>query len=138
MSRNIFDDSRDEKLTRALDEALPRPPVDDVDWSALHARIATAAQPLLQPQLVPVVEQAWWLPLARWSAAGIPLAAAASVLLMIGTARIGGGADATPGGFVMVEEELVSGAGAQAQPLLAGVEAMDMLDVALFSAGEEW
>jgi hypothetical protein len=140
MSRNLFDDSRDETLARALQDAAPRPPIDDVDWMALHARITGAAQPqLAQPAASP-----WWQPIARWSPRGIPLAAAATVLLMIGAGLIGRSSLTTPSlaaadaGFVMVEEELVNGVPVSARPLLAGVEAHGMIDAALFYDREDW
>jgi hypothetical protein len=138
---HIFDDRRDDELARALADALPTPPADDVDWSALHARITVQARPLLQR--APAVAKSWWQPMAHWSRAGIPLAAAASVLLVLGTARIGAGPTDTAGadtapGFVMIEEALVDGVAGEARPLLAGIEAADMVDVALFYEGEDW
>ncbi|CAN5705518.1 hypothetical protein BH23GEM9_BH23GEM9_17120 [soil metagenome] len=148
MSRNVFDDSRDEELGRALDDAMPRPPVDDVDWSSLHARITSAAQPLLQQGItlpsLHAAGPAWWQPLAGWSHRGIPLAAAATVLLLIGTAALGtatgrqtAAADDAMA-FLTVEEELANGVEYGARSLLAGVGMDAMIDVALFDDGEDW
>jgi hypothetical protein len=139
MSRNIFEDERrDDVLARALGEALPRPPVDDVDWDTLHARITSSARPLLRR--APATRAAWWQPLAQWSPRGIPLAAAASAVLLLGAAWLGTAAQpaAAAGEFVMVEEALAVGAGYEAQPLFAGVETTDMIEAVLFGAAEEW
>jgi negative regulator of sigma E activity len=150
MSRNVFDDSRDDALRKALRAAVPEPPLDDVDWDALHARITAAAQPHVRgarprQRQAPVGGAAapWWTPLAGWSARGIPLAAAATVLLVIGAGVIGtrpqtAQAPAEDVAFRTLEEELVSGVSAGSRPLLAGVEAESMLDAALFYEGEDW
>jgi hypothetical protein len=72
-----------------------QPPMDDVDWMALHARIRRAAEPALAARAQALAETARplagiaassnvWQPLAGWSPFGIPLAAAATVILMIG------------------------------------------------------
>lgn len=147
MSRNIFDDSRDEELARVLRDATPEPPMHEVDWAALHARITAAAQSSLQPAVQPSTGaqprvSTVWQPLSAWSRRGIPLAAAASTLLVIGAAWLGLAEQAQPqqagAEFVMVEEQLAGGAGFGAGSLFAGLDADEMIDVALFGDGEEW
>jgi hypothetical protein len=149
-----FDDSRNDTLSRALRQAAPQPPFDDVDWMALHARIGAAAQPTLAAVAAArAVEVARadsaarrppdvWQPLAGWSPFGIPLAAAATVLLMIGAVAAGSVGRDAPGdattSFHTLEEELVSGLGAGAGPILAGIGPDDMLDAVLFYGGEDW
>jgi hypothetical protein len=139
MNGHMFDESRDEALADALRSAVPQPPMEEVDWDGLHARITAAALPLAEAPA-----QAWWQPLAGWSPRGIPMAAAATVLLMLGAGAIGtaarDGADATSGAisFQTVEEELVSGLAIGARPLLAGLETDAMLDAVLFYDGEDW
>jgi hypothetical protein len=138
-----------DELTQALRDAVPPPPVDDVDWPALQARIAAAAAPALAARAGPGRAQAraprparaWWQPLAVWSPRGIPVATAATVVLMIaaGAVRSGGGGVATNAdGFVTIEEELASGIAVGARSILAGLDTDAMLDVALFYDGEDW
>jgi hypothetical protein len=139
MNGNMFDESRDDALAAALRAAVPQPPMDEVDWDGLHARITAAAAPLTEAS--PPV---WWQPLAGWSPRGIPMAAAATVLLMLGAAAIGtaarDGLDVTPAriSFETVEEELVRGLAIGSRPLLAGLETDAMLDAVLFYDGEDW
>ncbi|HSJ24959.1 MAG TPA: hypothetical protein VK929_09845 [Longimicrobiales bacterium] len=161
-----FDDSRDtplqgdDALRRGLDDAVPQPPMDDVDWMTLHARIAAAASPnlaaLTAARAADAVRQAdairglpstrqahsVWQPLARWSPSGIPLAAAATVLLMLGAAWLGTApagevADTGDVAFRTLEEEFVDGLGVSAAPLLAGISADELLDAVLFYGGED-
>jgi hypothetical protein len=146
MNRNMFDDSRDEALADALRAAVPEPPLAEVDWQRLQARIAVDAAGHFGNAAVAPVRgmQPWWQPLASWSSRGIPLAAAASVLLMIGAAAIGtaarsaGPSAASAIAFHTVEEELANGVSNGARPLLAGIESDGMLDVVLFYDGEDW
>lgn len=152
MSRKGFDQGRDETLADALRRAVPEPPVHEVDWASLQARIASAAQPHLAGRasaaatptgsMVPPGRReaaAWWQPLAGWSPRGIPLAAAASVLLMLGAAALGtAGAGSPAPTFLTLEEELAYAAPAGARPLLMELERDDMLDVALFYDTEDW
>jgi hypothetical protein len=162
-----FDDSRDtpqeqaDVLRRGLRDAVPPPPMNDVDWKALHARIGVAARPALaelaagrtatgQPQdqapwlrAKPAQAQSVWQPLAGWSSRGIPLAAAASVLLMLGAAWLGTTSArdvSTPDvtSFRTLEEEFMEGLGAGAAPLLAGIGPDELLDAVLFYGGEGW
>jgi hypothetical protein len=138
MSTDRFDDDVvDVRLREALRRAVAPPPTDDVDWIGLHARITAAAGAL---NSTPVPTRAWWQPLAGWSPRGIPLAAAASVLLMLAADALT--QEATPGAapaverFHTVEEELAWAAGGGSGELLQGLERDGMLDVALFY--EEW
>jgi anti-sigma factor RsiW len=157
MTRDIFDERGDndgrrgdaaaEALRDALRDAAPVPPVDAVDWSALHARINAAAAPLLKstrPMAEPSAAgraHTLWQPLAVWSPLGIPLAAAAAVVLMFGAGALGsqqaGVADADVA-FVTVEEALVNGLSGGVRPLLAGLDSDAFIDVALFYDGEDW
>jgi hypothetical protein len=139
MSRNMFDDSRNPELQRALRDALPPPPIDAVDWTALQQRITAAAQPHFQP--APAV-QTVWQPLAGWSRLGIPLSAAAAlVMVLIGTGVLTAPATeptARDDGYVTIEEELFNGLGAAGQSLLAELDGDAFVDVALFYDGEDW
>jgi hypothetical protein len=149
MSTHSRDGDPTDALTRALRDALPPPPVDGVDWPALQARVTGAAAPELAARAAagraqaraPRAPRAWWQPLAVWSPRGIPLAAAATAVLMIaaGAVRSGSGAVAADvNGFVTIEEELASGVAVGARSILAGLDADAMLDVALFYDGEDW
>jgi hypothetical protein len=146
--RNTTPDVPSADVGAALRAALPEPPTDDVDWGGLHARISAAAAPLLEERLAQhanprrALARSWWQPLAGWSPFGIPVAAAASILLMLaaGVLRTGAQAEtefvASP--FHTLEEELASGVSGGLRPLLAGVGSEAMLDVALFFDGEDW
>lgn len=137
------DDGRNDLLAEALRAAVPAVPVDEVDWTALRARIGSAAAPLLaaaRPDRS-TRPRTWWQPLAGWSPYGIPLAAAATVLLMLAGGALRPGQAVLPysgSSFVTIEEELVNGLAASARPLLAGGDADVMLDAALFFDGEDW
>lgn len=138
------DDGRPDPLADALRGAVPAVPTGDVDWPALRARISAAAEPLLEaarPVGAARVRQAWWQPLAGWSPRGIPLAAAATVLLLLAAGALRSGqpvAWPATGAYVTIEEELVNGLSAGARPLLAGAGTDVMLDAALFYEGEDW
>lgn len=149
MSRNIFDDSRDRTLADSLRDAVPQPPADEVDWNRLHARITAAAEPHFGAAATAGAPAgsstpAWWQPLAGWSPRGIPLAAAATVLLMLGAGALGtaprNAAPAPYGAttFRTVEEELVNGVALGSRTLLTGLETDAMLDAVLFDDGEDW
>lgn len=134
-------DARDDALGAALRSAAPAPPIDAVDFAALHARISAAAAPTLARQHRRAPARAWWQPLAGWSAAGIPLAAAASVLLVLaagGLQREAGPAAGAMVAFRTLEEELAEGLSTDARQLFAEVGSEAVLDVALFSDGEDW
>jgi hypothetical protein len=78
----------DARLGEALRSALPRPPVEQVDWPALRGRIARDAQPALarlrRGAMSP--RAAWWDYAARWAVPALPaaLAAAAALTLLLG------------------------------------------------------
>lgn len=142
-SHDAMHDGPDAQLAAALRAALPAVPVDDVNWPALHARISAAAEPLLaqsRPSASVRLHRGLWQPLAGWSPFGIPLAAAASVslLLVSGVLRPDLPGIEAGSAFVTIEEELVNGLSAGARPLLAGADTDAMLDVALFYDGEDW
>jgi hypothetical protein len=143
----------DDPLRHALGQA-PQPPADEVDWMALHARISSAAQPALR-ELASTrstaalrrrgatdtdSQRSIWQPLAGWSPFGIPIAAAATVLLMIGAAVIGTEPALSTEAltFRTIEEEFVTGLGGSAAPLIAGIGTDDMLDAVLFYDAEDW
>jgi hypothetical protein len=131
----------------------PQPPVDDIDWSALHARILHAAGPTLAGLAAAghaairahgAAERrpgGIWLPLAGWSPFGIPLATAAAVLLLIGAALAGTRAPADRGtdgdALRTIEEELASGLGPGAGALIAGTGSYYLLDAMLLYGDEE-
>jgi hypothetical protein len=132
----------DDELRAALSAAVPEPPLDAVDWDGLHERITTAAVPLLVRPAQRTPAGAWWQPLAGWSPRGIPLAAAASLLLVLGAGMLR--TEAAPftahavAYFWTVEEELAWGTASGGRPLLDEVSDDGILDVALFYDGEEW
>jgi hypothetical protein len=64
---------RDAALADRLRDALPAPPLEDVDWGALHGRVMAAARPRLRAAT-------WWEPMGAWAARGIPATAAAAAL----------------------------------------------------------
>jgi hypothetical protein len=144
MNRNMFDDTRDDDLAHALRAAVPQPPMEEVDWDTLHARITAAARPSAARPSAAVSAPAWWMPLASWSPRGIPMAAAATVVLMLGAGALGtsgrDGSEPTRAAisFHTVEEELVNGLSIGSRPLLAGLETDAMLDAVLFYDGEDW
>lgn len=107
-----------------LRTASPALPLEDVDWTGLHARITTRAAPLLAHS-----RSSWWLVVADWSARGVPLAAAAAVLLLIAMGVMQQSPAATIDTFVTVEEEL---AGSSAAFLVAAGDADDVIDALLF------
>jgi hypothetical protein len=133
---------RGDALGAVIRRGTRPPPVESVDWSALHARITAAAAALLEearPAAAKAGAREWWQPLAGWSSFGIPVAAAASVLLVLaaGALEVAGpsSADAT---FRTIEEELAGGLSAGARLLLADPGSSAVLDVALFAEGEDW
>jgi hypothetical protein len=149
MSRDRLHDERDgedssdvDDLRAALAAAMPEPPLDAVDWDGLQLRITAAATPLLarRPQGAPA--RAWWQPLAGWSPRGIPLTAAAALLLMLGAGLLHtDGAPAASHGiayFWTVEEELAWGSAADGRSLLDAAGEDGILDAALFYDAEEW
>jgi negative regulator of sigma E activity len=124
----------DAALRSLLKRHARKPPADDVDWSALHARITTTAAPQFRrrPQVV------WWQQVAGWSPRGIPLAAAAAAALAIvlGTGIVGTGATGqdSSASFLTLEEELAAGS----VVFLAASDDVDaVIDALLFYDMEE-
>lgn len=127
-------DGTDARLRSLMRASAPTPPIDEVDWSALHARIAARARPLVRPR-----DRTWWQLLAGWSSRGIPaaVAAAAVAVVMLGSV-LRPQADA-PADFRVIEEELAAGLGDGSLPLLlANSTDEEMFDALLFYEEEEW
>jgi hypothetical protein len=101
----------DLELGAILRDNTAQPPLDAVDWNALHRRITTRAQPLLRRAPAP-----WWQLIAGWSGFGIPATAAAAALLMLllGTAVMRPTATSSAGtvAYSSLEEDLHATAGA--------------------------
>ena len=77
----------DPRLRAELEAALPEPPVDEVDWEGLRARIARGAEPrLARLRLGGRARAAWWEYAARWAAPVLPaaVAVAAALALLLG------------------------------------------------------
>ncbi len=76
----------EEWLRERLRADAPRPPVDEVDWSALRRRIAQSAEPALARLRRSARTAAWWDYAARWARPVLPaaVAAAAALLLLLG------------------------------------------------------
>ena len=77
----------DPRLRAELEAALPEPPVDEVDWEGLRARIARGAEPrLARLRLGGRARAAWWEYAARWAAPMLPaaVAVAAALALLLG------------------------------------------------------
>lgn len=126
MSEN---EARDARLRNLLRSALPSPPIDEVDWAALHGRITTSARRVRRAP-------AWWQMLATWSARGIPAAAAAAIAaaLMLGTVLRPAPIDSVA--FTVIEEELATDLAGSLPVLIAGADE-DVLDALLFHDMEE-
>lgn len=132
-------ENHDAALRALLRANAPEPPVDEVDWNTLHARIAQRAQPLLQPDIGAL--SSWHL-LARWSAAGVPLTAAAAAIAAFVIASDAIAPRATSAelpvataseSFVTVEEALTyTITDEERAVLIAGADEAEMLDAVLF------
>ena len=114
---------RDARLRSMLRNAVQTPPVDDVDWDALHGAIMARGRGVRR---TPV-----WQTLAIWSSRGIPAAAAAAVVaaLMLGTVLRPDPVDALA--FTVIEEELATDLAGSLPVLVAGADE-DVLDALLF------
>ena len=131
-------ENHDAALRALLRANAPEPPVDDVDWNVLHARIALRAQPVLRRG----PGNTSWHMLARWSPIGVPLtaAAAAVVALLIATDAIAPRETRAPladaavyESFVTVEEALTyTITDEERAVLIAGADEAEMLDAVLF------
>ncbi len=93
------DHDQDARLRAQLREALPQPPLDEVDWVALRRRIAADAAPRLARLAArPRVRNAWWEYAARWAGPALPAAFAAAAALVLVLGRLmGTAAPATAG-----------------------------------------
>ena len=131
-------DRHESPLEDQLRTLTPAPPADEVDWAALHARIATSAAPLLLRRR----PATWWHVLAgrsaevRRTAAGVAIAVlvAAGVLMPERPAPV-----ALQSEFRTIEEELAASVPYASVPLLAsGADDSDVLDALLLYDGEGW
>ena len=131
---NEHDDSAWKALLRANSNP---PPIDDVDWTAFHARITAGAASLLRRR-----PTTWWLLLGDRSTRvmrGAAVAAAFAIVILSTIAMperpavYGGGTE-----FRTIEEELVGTLPYASVPLLAAdADRGDVLDALLFFDGEE-
>lgn len=76
----------DAYVRQRLREALPEPPVDEVDWAALRLRIARQSELALARLRRSPRGVNWWDYAARWAMPALPaaLAAAAVLALLLG------------------------------------------------------
>jgi len=82
----------DPRLRAELQAALPEPPVDEVDWEGLRARIAAGAEPrLARLRLGGRARAAWWEYAARWAAPVLPAAVAVAAALALLLGRLDNG-----------------------------------------------
>ena len=119
----------DDALRALLQSATPAPPVDDVDWQRLHARITAGATPLLRART-----QSWWGLVASWSGRAGSAAAAAAAALLLLLSQVSRPA---PAGneFFTVEEVLAEAMLAEAGPILAPTND-DMVEALLLEGSE--
>jgi hypothetical protein len=131
------DDANDETLRALLRASVPAPPVDDVDWTALHARTVTDAAPVLRRR-----GRSWWQVLAGTSDGARYLAAAASLALVITAAALMPERPSTAARTYelrTIEEELALGVPYSSVPLLAAdADNSTVIDALLLFDGEEW
>lgn len=132
------DEYDDAELKHLLRTHTPAPPIDEVDWSALHARTTAGAAPLLRRR-----STTWWQLLgSRSSYAARTAAAAAAVAVLIATGVLmpdRPSAAAYQAEFRTVEEELALGLPYSSVPLLATeADNGDVIDALLLYDGEEW
>lgn len=127
----------DTALRQVLRTHAPAPPIDDVDWSALHARITRDAAPLLRRRPV-----TWWQLLGSPSADMRRIVAAAAIAVLVGAGALMPDRPAPltgPPEFRTIEEELAASVPYASVPLLAGdADNSDVIDALLLYDGEEW
>ena len=131
-------ENNDAALRALLRSAAPEPPIEEVDWDGLHARIAARAQPLLKQ----TPRRAWLHMLAHWSMPALPVTASAAAVLalliaagLIGPRQPDASAPAATGAasYVTVEEELTYAVtNDERAVLIAGADANELLDMVLF------
>lgn len=130
---NEHDDSTWKELLRA--NSTP-PPIDDVDWTAFHARITAGAAPLLHRRTI-----TWWLLLGGESTRVVRAAvAAAFAIVILSTIAMPQRPAVHRGGteFRTIEEQLAGTLPySSVQLLAAGADRADVLDALLFYDGEE-
>lgn len=76
----------DDTLRRALSAASPEPPLDAVDWDALHGWVMAQAPKILARS---AARRAWWDVTAAWAARGIPVTAASAAAAVVVLALVG-------------------------------------------------
>jgi len=125
-------------LRRALRAASPEPPLDAVDWDALHGRVMAQATQILART---TVRRRWWDEVAAWASRGIPItavsAAAAALVLVLGGLPIAPRIvdHETFAAVPMTLEDVLA---AEAGPLFGDGSAEDALTLALLGyEGEE-
>lgn len=126
----------DPELAALLRRHAAAPPLDAVDWDALHARTTASAAALLHRR-----RQSWWHVLGSHSLASSGLAAAAAaVVLAVGSILMpqrpaAGGATE----FRTIEEELALAVPYSSVPLLAQDDGSGaVIDALLLYDEEEW
>lgn len=128
----------DTALREVMRTHAPEPPLDDVDWAALHARTTDAAAPLLRRRT-----GTWWQLLGSASSRNQRVAAAAAgmaLLLATGVAMPDRPAPAlAQAEFRTIEEELAFNLPYASVPLLAADASNgDVIDALLLYDREEW
>lgn len=128
----------DASLRTLLRASAPAPPLDDVDWAALHARTTACAAPLLRRR-----SGTWWQVLGRSPSHGLRAAAfAASIALVLTTSVMMTERPFTVAyetEFRTIEEELALSVPYASVPLLAaGADNGTIIDALLLYDQEEW
>lgn len=134
MTHDRQDDASMQDLLRAH---APLPPVDEVDWPALHGRITDRATPLLRRP-----PATWWQVLGNRSTHMRHAAAAAGLAVLVGAGVL---MPERPAPLVVqpefrtIEEELAASVPYASVPLLASnADDSDVIDALLLYDGEEW
>ena len=127
----------DPSLRNLLRAHTPAPPLDEVDWSALHVRTTARAAPLLRRRAA-----TWWQILGSRSSHPLRAAAAAAIVLLVAAGMLMPERPATAShetDFRTVEEELALGLPYGSVPLLAAqADNGDVIDALLLYDGEQW
>jgi hypothetical protein len=126
-------------LRRHLHAALPQPPMESMDWERVAEGIRARAEPLLAVRRRSLP---WWRHTSRWARIGIPLAAAATLALVLSVPSV----RPRPFHAAPLAETSASQAGARValaeppateDPVLAFMTASDDGEALLLSALEE-
>ena len=149
MTGHNEEQERDARLRAQLRDALPEPPLHEVDWMALRRQIAADAAPRLARFARSRVRGAWWEYAARWAGPALPAAFAAAAVLVLVLGRLidtgtpataateAGGAAQTAGATtrVMLETALgasgASGTGAESTVMFASADDDALLRMAV-------